>query len=108
MWQPWFMWTGQPWPLGGQLPTSARSRQHGVLDPRWPAFVIGKRPAATGRTDQRTDVVRVGTQEKHLMRLLLLRVPAEVAERRRASLKSDALRLQHTLRQTASCLPDLT
>lgn len=31
--------------------------------------------------------VRVGTQQKHLMRLLLLRVPAEVAERRRASLR---------------------
>lgn len=52
--------------------------------------------------------VRVGTQQKHVMRLLLLRVPAEVAERRRASLKADASRRQKPLRQRTWELADWT
>lgn len=63
-------------------------------------------PQRVGQTQELW--VRVGSQEKHLMRLLLLRVPAEVAERRRASLKSDAVRRQKPVRQRAWELADWT
>lgn len=64
------------------------------------------RPQHGGQSEERW--VRVGTQQKHLMRVLLLRVPAEVAERRRASLKADAVRRQQPLRQRTWELADWT
>jgi hypothetical protein len=45
--------------------------------------------------------VRVGDRHRHLMRLLMLRVPEEVAERRRADLKADAARRHQPVRARA-------
>jgi len=45
--------------------------------------------------------VRVADQHRHLMRLLILRVPEEVAEPRRAELEADAKRRQQPVRQRA-------
>jgi hypothetical protein len=46
--------------------------------------------------------VRVADQHRHLMRLLILWVPEEVAQRRRPGLEADAKRLQQPVRQRAS------
>jgi len=46
--------------------------------------------STTGRADERTDGVRVGDEHRHLMRLLILRVPEEVAQHRHAALAADA------------------
>ena len=45
-------------------------------------------PKQIGQTHERW--VRVGKEHRYLMRLLILRVPREVAERRRAGLEADA------------------
>jgi hypothetical protein len=45
--------------------------------------------------------VRVGDQYRYLMRLLLIRVPKEVAERRRADLVADALRRHREVSEKA-------
>jgi len=45
--------------------------------------------------------VRVADEHRHLMRLLILRVPEEVAQRRRADLEADAKRRQQPVRQRA-------
>jgi hypothetical protein len=45
--------------------------------------------------------VRVGDQHRHLMRLLMMRVPEEVAERRRADLEAEALRRNRPIRERA-------
>jgi hypothetical protein len=45
--------------------------------------------------------VRVADQHRHPMRLLILRVPEEVAQRRRADLEADAKRRQQPVRQRA-------
>ncbi len=45
--------------------------------------------------------VRVADQHRHPMRLLILRVPEEVAERRRAELEADAKRRRQPVRQRA-------
>jgi hypothetical protein len=52
--------------------------------------------------------VRVGKLERHVMRLLLQRVPPDVAERRRASLEADATRRGQPVRQRAWELADWT
>src|SRR5260221_7008628 len=52
--------------------------------------------------------VRVGDEHRHLMRLLILRVPQEVAQRRRADLEADALRRNRPVRQRAWELADWT
>lgn len=45
--------------------------------------------------------VRVGDEHRHLMRLLLLRVPEEVAKQRRADLEADAKRRGQPVRERA-------
>jgi hypothetical protein len=45
--------------------------------------------------------VRVADEHRHLMRLLILRVPEDVAQRRRADLEADAKRRQQPVRQRA-------
>src|SRR5258708_825668 len=52
--------------------------------------------------------VRVAQQERHVMRLLLLRVPPDVAERSRAALEAEATRRGEPVRQTALRLSDWT
>jgi hypothetical protein len=45
--------------------------------------------------------VRVADKHRHLMRLLMIRVPEEVAERRRADLEADARRRGQPVRERA-------
>jgi hypothetical protein len=52
--------------------------------------------------------VRVGDEHRHLMRLLILRVPEDVAERRRADLEADAKRRGQPVRERAWTLADWT
>jgi hypothetical protein len=52
--------------------------------------------------------VRVGDQYRYLMRLLILRVPADVAERRRAALIADAARRHREVSAKALELADWT
>lgn len=52
--------------------------------------------------------VRVGKQERYVMRLLLLCVPPDVAQRRRAALEADATRRGQPVRQRAWELADWT
>lgn len=52
--------------------------------------------------------VRVGDEHRHLMRLLILRVPPDVAERRRAALEADAKRRGQPVRERAWKLADWT
>ncbi len=66
------------------------------------AAEVGSPASAAGGTDQRTDVVRVADEHRYLMRLLVLRVPEEVAELRRADLEAEALRRNRPIRQRAS------
>jgi hypothetical protein len=77
-------WTpeGQPLPLDALLP-----QQVGQTTERW---------------------VRVGKEYRHLMRLLILRVPQDVAERRRAALEADAKRRAQPVRERAWKLADWT
>lgn len=46
--------------------------------------------------------VRVADEHRYLMRLLIIRVPEEVAKRRRADLEAEALRRNCPLRQRVS------
>jgi hypothetical protein len=52
--------------------------------------------------------VRVADAHRYLMRLLIIRVPQEVAERRRADLQAEALRRNRPIRQRAWELADWT
>src|SRR5450755_4495667 len=52
--------------------------------------------------------VLVGGEQQYRMRLLLLRVPKEVAEKRRQALRSDALRRGRAVSQRALALADWT
>jgi len=52
--------------------------------------------------------VRVADEHRYLMRLLILRVPEEVAQRRRADLEADAVRRGKPVRQRAWELADWT
>ncbi len=52
--------------------------------------------------------VRVADEHRYLMRLLIIRVPQEVAERRRADLEAEALRRNRPIRQRAWELADWT
>ena len=52
--------------------------------------------------------VRVADEHRYLMRLLIIRVPQEVAERRRADLEAEALRRNRPVRQRAWELADWT
>ncbi|OLE33663.1 MAG: hypothetical protein AUG45_06635 [Ktedonobacter sp. 13_1_20CM_3_54_15] len=52
--------------------------------------------------------VRVADEHRYLMRLLIIRVPEEVAKRRRADLEAEALRRNRPLRQRAWELADWT
>ena len=52
--------------------------------------------------------VRVADAHRYLMRLLIIRVPEEVAKRRRADLEAEALRRNRPLRQRAWELADWT
>jgi hypothetical protein len=60
------------------------------------------------RTNQRADGVRVAQEHRYLMRLLIIRVPEEVAKRRRADLEEEALRRNRPIRQRAWELADWT
>jgi len=46
--------------------------------------------------------VQVADSHRYLMRLLIIRVPQEVAQRRRADLEAEALRRNRPIRQRAS------
>jgi hypothetical protein len=63
-------------------------------------------PQQVGQTTERW--VRVGKDYRHLMRLLILRVPQNVAERRRANLEADAKRRAQPVRERAWKLADWT
>jgi hypothetical protein len=52
--------------------------------------------------------VRVADEHRYLMRLLIIRVPEEVAQRRRADLEAEALRRNRPIRQRAWELADWT
>ena len=52
--------------------------------------------------------VRVADEHRYLMRLLIIRVPEEVATRRRADLEAEALRRNRPMRQRAWELADWT
>lgn len=52
--------------------------------------------------------VRVANEHRYLMRLRIIRVPAEVAQRRRADLEAEALRRNRPIRQRAWELADWT
>jgi hypothetical protein len=52
--------------------------------------------------------VRVADEHRYLMRLLIIRVPEEVAKRRRADLEAEALRRNRPIRQRAWELADWT
>lgn len=52
--------------------------------------------------------VRVADEHRYLMRLLIIRVPEEVAKLRRADLEAEALRRNRPIRQRAWALADWT
>ena len=57
-------------------------------------------PQRVGQTKERW--VRVADEHRYLMRLLIIRVPKEVAKLRRADLEAEALRRNRPIRQRAS------
>ena len=63
-------------------------------------------PQQVGQTKERW--VRVADEHRYLMRLLIIRVPKEVAQRRRADLEAEALRRNRPIRQRAWELADWT
>jgi hypothetical protein len=63
-------------------------------------------PPQVGQTNELW--VRVADEYRYLMRLLIIRVPEEVAKRRRADLEAEALRRNRPLRQRAWELADWT
>jgi hypothetical protein len=56
-------------------------------------------PQRVGQTKEMP--VLVGSEQRHLMRLLMLRVPPEIAERRREHLLAEAARLQRPVSEQA-------